>query len=375
MLTKALKIAILGSKGIPSHGGAERVVEALTHRCITYGHMITIYCRKDFVPKSFSLKGVRLIRISTINIGILGFCIYHLLSSIHCFLLGKYDIVHVHNIESSFTLPLLKLRYPVICTSHGKVYDTDKWSKIVKILLKCCELIFLRVSDITTCPSLALCQYYNEIYKKNHTIYVPNGVELKSLEQKKISYDKILKKINLSKKGYLVSATNRVLKTKGIENLVDAYLMSSIEFPLIIFSDWDNSKIDLSILQKKYKNKNIYFYSRIQGNVLWEIIKQSKIFIFPSYVETMSMMLLEAASLSIPIVFAETPNNCAIMRNEGIPFVPNNIKDLSEKISMSIKQSNFYLKKAKKHADRIKKEHYWDSIFDKYNRLYLSLSL
>ena len=376
-MTKPLAIAILGTKGLPSRGGAERVVEALTYRSINYGHKITIYCRKDFTPNDFFLEGVHLIRIPTIQIGFLGFFLYHLLSSIHCFFWGKYDILHFHNVESLFTLPLLKLRFPTICTSHGKVYDTDKWPKILKGALKYCELIFLKVRSIKTCPSLELTKYYNIISKKKDIIYIPNGVELKSLEKMRsfASIDNFLKSNNLKIKNYLTAATNRVLKTKGIEDLIHAYIVSSINYPLIIFGEFENANLDMIPILSKLKERKIILHNRIPGEVLWEVIKNSLIFIFPSYVETMSMMLLEAASIGIPIVYAEIPNNYAIMQKEGIPFEPKNIHDLSIKISEAIDNYEIYLKKARTLSEEIKQKYNWDKIFIKYNQLYLKLSL
>ena len=284
-MEKGKTIAFFGVKGLPSQGGAERVVEALAYRSKEFGHKVTVYCRKDFTPDIFSVEGIELIRIPTISRGALGFLFYNLLSSIHCFLFGRYDIVHVHNVENCLALPILKLRHKVILTSHGKVYDTDKWPKLVKQVLKLYEVFFLSSADVVTCPSLALTQYYSSSLG-GKVVHIPNGVEFVHSESEtpSISCRAILDRYDLQNKAFLISATNRVLGTKGITDLIEAYVLSSIDIPLIMFGDWDNAKLDLEWLKKKCENRRVIFHSRVTGHTLWQVINESLVFIFPSFV-------------------------------------------------------------------------------------------
>ena len=53
---------------------------------------------------------------------------------------------------------------------------------------------------------------------------------------------------------------------------------------------------------------------------LFNYIKYSKLFIFPSSYEAMSMMLLEAASLKVPTICSDISANKAILDEGGIIF-------------------------------------------------------
>lgn len=373
-MIKSIHIGYFGVKGIPAQGGAERVVESLIYYAVKNNYTVTIYCRSNYTPPGFSNDRVKIVRIPTFGNGAIGFFIYQLLSLFHALLFGKYDIVHLHNVENAFSIPFLKLKYPVISTSHGKVYDTDKWSKAIRNVLRFCEIIFLKYSNIITCPSLELANYYKGKYLKRRQIYyVPNGISYSDNEINNVNIREIFDKYNLSENNYLVYASNRVLETKGYEVLIKAYLKAGLEIPLLLFGDWGQSKVLYEKYKKLIKNTNIYLVERINGSTLWEIIKKCKIFIFPSYVETQSMMLIEAAICQVPVIYSEIPNNKNIMGYIGIPFIPKDIDDLCSKINMVLNNYDYYKTIAIKNCDIIKIKHDWNKIFTIYQSQYNKL--
>ena len=65
---------------------------------------ITIYCYKDPQAKNY-LPGVRAIQLPRFGQGSIGVFPYFLLCYLHMLFFGKYDIVHLRKIDSSFFLP------------------------------------------------------------------------------------------------------------------------------------------------------------------------------------------------------------------------------------------------------------------------------
>ena len=58
-----MKIAIIGSRGIPAHyGGFETFAQELAPRLVTLGHEVTVYCRRGYTgdPPPDSFEGVSL---------------------------------------------------------------------------------------------------------------------------------------------------------------------------------------------------------------------------------------------------------------------------------------------------------------------------
>ena len=104
----AMKIAYLGIKGLPARGGAERVVEAITQR-LADRHEITVYCSRRYSDENSSVRGVRLVRLPSLAGKYTFMTSLDFLAAWHALLYGDYDLIHLHNIEAGFILPLLRL--------------------------------------------------------------------------------------------------------------------------------------------------------------------------------------------------------------------------------------------------------------------------
>ena len=131
-----MKITYIGIKGLPSKGGAERVVEAIVHR-LASRHELTVYCSRKYSPEGTQVPEVKLVRIPTLQGKYLRSPSLFILSTLHALFFGKYDLVHLHNVEASFVLPLLRLRYKVISTAHGSPFRSPrkKWSRLAQALM------------------------------------------------------------------------------------------------------------------------------------------------------------------------------------------------------------------------------------------------
>jgi|SRR5271170_7396159 len=68
---RPLKIAILGSRGIPhSYSGYEAFIGEVGPRLVERGHEVTVYCRKSlFQERPKTYKGVRLVGIGIRGLG------------------------------------------------------------------------------------------------------------------------------------------------------------------------------------------------------------------------------------------------------------------------------------------------------------------
>ncbi len=64
-----MKIAILGTRGIPArYGGFETLAEQLANRLVERGHLVTVYCRRPFTrPDDVVRPGVKRVILPTIS--------------------------------------------------------------------------------------------------------------------------------------------------------------------------------------------------------------------------------------------------------------------------------------------------------------------
>ena len=105
-----LRIAHIGSKGVPSGGGTERVVEAVGMRHAV-NHEVTVYGSR-LVCRTGAYCGMRVEALPTSPGKRLGPVLSDLSAAAHCLVRRRFDVVHLHGSENSFILPALRLRYP-----------------------------------------------------------------------------------------------------------------------------------------------------------------------------------------------------------------------------------------------------------------------
>ena len=121
------KVAFLGLKGLPTIRGTDRVVENIIANLDKSKYSITVYAMKGCVPKDFKPSLFKQIILTTIPVNNFDMLFYLFYSSIHA-LFKNYDLIHIHNIDCSYIIPILNIKYKnrLISTSHGRPHDRDK---------------------------------------------------------------------------------------------------------------------------------------------------------------------------------------------------------------------------------------------------------
>ena len=357
------KLAFFGIKGLPSKGGAERVVEAIVNN-LSKEYDIYVYCSHSY-SKDYKGKNIKLIRLRNLKGKHLFSLSLSLLSTIHALLFKNYDLVHVHNTDVGYIIPLLRLKYKVIATSHGFPYKREKWNKLTKKLLKISENIFFQFSSFTTCVSKTITKEINNKYKRN-TQFIPNGIDKPNYLEDSL----IFKKYELKKNDYICFAAGRIDPTKGCHILLEAIKNIDNKINVIVIGDFSH-KPDYT--QKLYQmaDEKVTFIPFIENKeTLFGIIKNAKLFIFPSSVEAMSIMLLEVAALGLPIVCSDIPENVSVMEGNTIYFKSEDDKELTEKIEFCLNNYEEILKKTEKTKKWVLKKYKWKSICDEYKEIY-----
>ena len=135
-----MKIAIIGSKGIPAKfGGVQQVVENLAIELVQLNSDVTVYSRSyysDIKKKKFEYKGVKVINIKAINTKRLDTLSHSFFSAIHASFCN-YDIVAFHSFIPAFFAFIPKLfGKKVVFHSHGIRLDIGKINRIDRFFIK-----------------------------------------------------------------------------------------------------------------------------------------------------------------------------------------------------------------------------------------------
>jgi len=367
-----MRIAYLGSKGLPSKSGTERVVEAIVSR-LADKHEITVYCDARYTPKATQVNGIHLIRLFSIKGKYTQAPSLFFLSALHA-LLSRYDVIHVHGVEVCFVLPLLRLKYKIVSTAHGTPGRIKrlKWGKTARFLMRMMEYPFVYLSNYATSVSRADSDYLKARYKRN-IIYIPNGVDDCLQFDLKRARSKLLE-MGLEPGNYLMFAAGRIDPTKGCHILLEALNQMGNPIKLAIVGDLNQVPSYSNHLREIADEKQVIFTPLISDRaLLFGMVKQARLFIFPSTDEGMSMMLLEAASLQTPIICSSILENKIVMQDSVLYFRSGDAIDLACQIQWALAHPGEMTNLGQKAGIFIKDTLSWDKIVEQYEDIYKDL--
>jgi glycosyltransferase involved in cell wall biosynthesis len=363
-----MKIAYIGIKGLPARGGADRVVEAIVHR-LASRHHLTVYCSRDFAPGNNQVLGVKLVRFPTLKGKHLRSPSLFILSALHALFFGKYDLIHLHNVEASLVLPLLRLRYRVVSTAHGSINRSprEKWGHIATTFFSMMEYPFMLLSNYRTAVSRIDAQYFQNRHGRE-VHYIPNGVDT----QPAVDTAKARATLGvhtLDEGNYILFAAGRLDPSKGCHLLLEAFCRMRSEYKLAIVAP--PAEIPTYDQQLRHlADERVRFIPLISAKEeLYGVIRGCRIFVFPSVGEAMSMMLLEAASLGAPIVCSDIPENDLLSGNT-VTFESGNAISLQERLQWALDNPETMRTLAEKAQSCVRENYPWDHIAKRYEMLY-----
>lgn len=362
-----MKIAHIGMKGLPSRGGADRVVEKIA-LCLATSHQITVYCSKRDTPSNAVLDGVTLIRMPYLTGKHVHMTSVDLLAALHAVLWGKYDLIHLHHIEACFVLPLLKLRFKVVSTSHGRITEGNKWGRLAAMVMRAMEVPYAVMSDSATSVSEPQARDLARRFRRVVT-HVPNGVDPKPRIDEDAART-LLRQYEVEPDSYLVFAAGRMIPLKGAHLILEAFLRLKSSCRLVLIGD-GSALPEYSARLRSGGNGRAVFVPFVESQAaLLGLIRLSRLFVFPSMDEAMSMMLLEAASVGAPIVCSDIPPNRDVLSDAAVYFKSGNAGDLADKLSWALEHRAEMSALGERAQARVRRYFAWDSIANRYEALY-----
>lgn len=332
-----LRIYHLGSKGIPSKGGTERVVEALARRQAVAGHEVTVYgsrlaCRSGWVG------GVRVVALPAVRRKYFGPVLLGLTCAFHVLARGPAGVIHLHGAENGFVLPLLRLRFPVVTTNHGPAYLREKWSGPARALLRAVDGVSVRLATRATAVSAVQAADLTRRYGRP-VAAIPNGVEA----DERVDEDgarRLLDELGLRPGAFVLFAAARVDPTKGCLTLLQAVRQLDDSPPLLVVGDLHHAPGHESELRGAAEGLPVTFVPRLDDKaVLFGLLRTAVLFVFPSTVEAMSMMLLEALDQEANVLASDIPENTTVLPEGSPTFRAGDADDLARCLRALLERS------------------------------------
>ncbi|MCT4593950.1 MAG: glycosyltransferase family 4 protein [Anaeromicrobium sp.] len=262
----------------------------------------------------------------------------------------KINIVHTHtpiaSVLGRIAAKIAKVD-KVIYTAHGLYLNSKIFYYIEKYMIKYFTDYIFTVNN----------EDYNLAIKEKfcHEDKIKNingvGINIEKFSPDKIDSN-VREEFNIKEKHIVIGFIGRIVKEKGILDLVKAYGKIQNEYGntklLIVGPDNlnerdNNTREEIDKLIKHHDIKESVIFIGYRDDIP-EILKGMDIFVLPSYREGMPVSLLEAMSMELPVIGTDIRGSREeITKDTGVIYSPGDIDGLANSLEIILKD----MKKAK----------------------------
>ncbi|MDB5030237.1 DUF1972 domain-containing protein [Mucilaginibacter sp.] len=354
-----LKIAILGTRGIPNHyGGFEHISEYVSVGLAKRGHELSVYNSHNHPYARDNWNGVNIIHCYDPEylIGAAGQFVYDL-NCIRDARKRNFDVILIMGYTSSSVWGHL---YPeksaIITNMDGLEWRRSKYSKPVQKFLKYAEKLAVRHSQFYVSDSMVIKSYLARKYDINSR-YIPYGADMiTELEREQITPVEALKEDY-----FLLMA--RMEPENNIETILEGYNNSNSPKPFKVLGDTSN-RFGKFITHKFQKDSRIQFKGSIFDTAKVRALQNNSYLYFHGHsVGGTNPSLLEAMASEALIAAHNNPFNQAVLSTDAFYFSnPNDVKKLVETVQRQETEKTMVTN----NLHKIKHLFNWESVVDGY---------
>jgi glycosyltransferase involved in cell wall biosynthesis len=357
-----MKIAILGTRGIPNHyGGFEQFAEYFSVYLAENGHEVYVYNTHNHPYQETTYKGVKIIHKydPEYKIGTAGQFIYDL----NCILdLRKhhFDIILQLGYTSSSVWHWLLPKKPLIITNmDGLEWKRTKYSKMVQKVLLYAEQLAVKSSDYLIADSIGIQSYLKKKYQKD-SAYIAYGATLFTTP------DETILKIYQLEKHQFNMILARLEPENNIETILNGVVLSNDTTPMLVIGN-HNTTFGTYLKEKFKTHPNIRFLGAIYNLEHLDNLRYfSNLYFHGHSVGGTNPSLLEAMASSALIIAHKNEFNQAILNDNAYYFL--NAEEVQKLLSKIKKNDNLQL--IQNNVNAIANEYNWNTINDKYLQLF-----
>lgn len=354
-----MKIAILGTRGIPNyHGGFEQFTEFFSVFLVDKGHDVYVYSSSLHPYQENQFKGVKLIHCKDYEdkIGTAGQFIY----DFNCIIDSKkqnFDIILQLGYTSSTVWYKFLPKKPIVITNmDGLEWKRSKYKKQVRKFLKFAEKLGANHSDYLISDSIGIQEYLLETYNKPSE-FIAYGADCFTNKD-----ENILKLYDVNKEQYNMLIA-RIEPENNIEIILDGVAQSKSKTTFLVIGKHDVNSFG-KYLKEKYKTvEHIKFLGGIYDiNHLNNLRYFSNLYFHGHSVGGTNPSLLEAMASNSLIIAHDNIFNKAILNEDAFYF--ENAQQISHYLD-DIKKAD-YAQILSKLKTKIETNYSWDRINNSY---------
>lgn len=366
-----MKIAILGTKGIPNnYGGYEQFAEYISQKFVKKGHSVTVYNPSFHSYKESNFKGVNIITKYSPEkiIGGAANFIYDYLC-LKDALSRDFDIIYEAGYHSvAYSMKLLKVKdrtRPLVITNmDGLEYNRSKWNSLTQKLIRKLENIAVEESPYMISDNLGIQEYYLTNFNKG-SFFIPYGADMVE------SFDEqYLAARSLRKFDYCMLIA-RLEPENNVETILDGYQLANPGIPFIVVGN--NRTAYGKFLVNKYSNSQIRFVGGIYKKVELDALRHySQAYFHGHSVGGTNPSLLEAMSCQCFIVAHGNVFNRRVLFDSALYFdTTDEVKKIID--NLPALRTNHWELFNSENSRRIRTQYNWDFVVQQHEQLFEEL--
>ena len=363
-----LKIAIMGTRGIPAnYGGFETFAEALGIGLAERGHDVTVYCRSNTIQyEGNHYRGVRLVVLPTIRHKYFDTVAHTFLSVLHG-LTQRYDAVLVCNSINSIFCFIPRLGgQPVAINVDGLEWQRAKWNWLGKWMYRFSEWMATFLPSHVVTDSKTIQAYYARKFHREST-FIPYGASTKGVET-----DEILRRYGLERRGYVLYVS-RLEPENNAHEVVAAFEKTKTDLRLVMVGDAPYSDRYIREL-KNTRDPRILFTGYVFGQGYRELQSNAYLYVQATEVGGTHPALLEGMGYGNCVLANDVPEHREVLEDAGFYFDLKVRGDLKRKLQYLIDHPDDVATCREKALARIEEAYTWERIISDYEKLFVRLA-
>lgn len=363
----SLRIALLGSRGIPArYGGYETLMEEIAVRLVEAGHDVTVYCRSHYTaPDEREHHGVRLVVLPTLRGKYFDTPVHTLLSCLHA-ARARYDVALVVNAANALFVPILRLGgIPTALHVDGIEKRRAKWGPVGRWVYAISERLACRVPTALISDAEVIRDHYLERYGAPSTL-ITYGVDPKPPQS-----PGILDELGLRPGRYFLYVS-RFEPENNPHRIAAAYAGVSGDVPLVMVGDAPYAEAFIAGF-KRDADPRILFPGAIYGDGYRELQQHALAYVHGTEVGGTHPALVEAMGYGNCLLVNDAPENREVVGDQGLWFraeEPDTIAAAFEAVLGDPERTEALGRGA---ARRAKERYSWDAVTRDYAKLFHAL--
>jgi glycosyltransferase involved in cell wall biosynthesis len=217
-----------------------------------------------------------------------------------------------------------------VVTVCGLDWQRTKWSGAAKAAIRAAEWAGTRSASATIVLSKKIQTYFQDTYKVE-TTRIPNGIECKP----KVEATDQIEALGLTQGSYVLFAA-RLVHEKGAHDLIAAWKRVATDKKLVIAGGGRYDDDYVRQLRGMAEPDRVLFTGHVSGELLEQLFAHAYLFVLPSYIEGLSIALLESIAHRRAALVSDIPENVEVIEENGFQFAVGNVQDLAAKLAWLI---------------------------------------